>query len=988
MRATVLRSAVVATALLCCLDARGFIFTQVASSGTSDPGGQGVLRFPAAPVIDQDVVGFYARTSLDGQGLYGFSGGQLVKLVDNATAAPGGTGATFSDFHALSLDTGGLAFVASTAQGGTFVQRGVYQMSFPTTGPIAPVAEKGTLTPAGLFKGDAKSTSAAGGAIAFQGSTEGTTSVLFLRQPGASDLTIIAKNGDLLPGSTGPLSSIATAHAGGDGMVVQGNAGGFAGIWSWSADQGFTLVAGSATPLPGAPSGWYRLESGPVIDDDGTVAFASVNGSGGSWRGVYVKETGGAIEGITAAGGPDPSVPGVFAERSVVSLDRGNVLFIGSEYLMVNGAPRLTTGLYTTLGATPGDPLQRVVGIGDFLDGKEVRELDISQQAISGTAMAFHASFTDGTWAVYRADSPFRWLTPGGGSFEDGANWQPGLAPGAADQALFDLPGSYAVTLSEPRVAGSLRIQSALGNDILVELTGSGRLDVRNVQVAGGRLALNALNLKVGSADLDAAEQVIVQLHVRERLELQDESQLTGGIQGFVDGPGDAAPAIVASGVNSTLSFLDFVVGATQSGELSVRDGAELQAKVLFTVGRNVGATGSVDVRGRVLPDGASAWVPARIMTNTLQLGEGGNAVMTVDAGAQVGSDLTRLGILPGSNGKLIVTGEHTALLGAEDFAHMEVGVQGIGELIVSDKARVVSTMDVGLLTGAVGAVLVTGAGTTLESGELNVGLAGAGSVVVRDGATFTGTVVDIGLFSNGNGTIVVEGAGTKMLVEDQILISEFGVAEHASLIVRNSAAVEMPSTGTLEVGNGGVLELHNGASFTAGAAAVAFSGKVIGNNSTFSIPEGALFNDGTVQIGQSPGTFTIDGGYQQGANGVLEIEIAGDVPGIDYDVLSVTGDAILDGTLQLVFLDAFIPGTQDVFTFLNVGGNLTGRFSAVRTVGLPDAFALGLQSDGRSLALVITAVPEPGAGILLLVGLAALAGINRARRLGSATTA
>ena len=50
------------------------------------------------------------------------------------------------------------------------------------------------------------------------------------------------------------------------------------------------------------------------------------------------------------------------------------------------------------------------------------------------------------------------------------------------------------------------------------------------------------------------------------------------------------------------------------------------------------------------------------------------------------------------------------------------------------------------------------------------------------------------------------------------------------------------------------------------------------------------------MQIGQSPGTFTIDGGYRQGANGVLEIEIAGSVPGIGYDVLSVTGDAILDG--------------------------------------------------------------------------------------------
>ena len=63
-------------------------------------------------------------------------------------------------------------------------------------------------------------------------------------------------------------------------------------------------------------------------------------------------------------------------------------------------------------------------------------------------------------------------------------------------------------------------------------------------------------------------------------------------------------------------------------------------------------------------------------------------------------------------------------------------------------------------------------------------------------------------------------------------------------------------------------------------------------------------------------------------ATGTLSLEIAGTAAD-QFDALSVEGDAVLDGLLDLSLLDGFIPQPSESFAILTAAG-LSGQFDNV----------------------------------------------------------
>jgi hypothetical protein len=149
----------------------------------------------------------------------------------------------------------------------------------------------------------------------------------------------------------------------------------------------------------------------------------------------------------------------------------------------------------------------------------------------------------------------------------------------------------------------------------------------------------------------------------------------------------------------------------------------------------------------------------------------------------------------------------------------------------------------------------------------------------------------------------------------------------------------------------------------------------VQGGNVTISA--GRYVNAGRLAPGNSPGMITVDGDFAQSSSGVLAIEIGGTAPGTQYDVLNVTGDAFLGGTLAVSLIDNFIPLVGDEFAFLNVGGLLSGDFQSVTFDGLPKGLGFDLLRDEQSLRLVAKSVrnPEPASiAIWSLISLGVMA--------------
>lgn len=128
----------------------------------------------------------------------------------------------------------------------------------------------------------------------------------------------------------------------------------------------------------------------------------------------------------------------------------------------------------------------------------------------------------------------------------------------------------------------------------------------------------------------------------------------------------------------------------------------------------------------------------------------------------------------------------------------------------------------------------------------------------------------------------------------------------------------------------------------------------------------------GTLAPGSSPGTLSIEGDYTQEASSSLVIEIAGQDAGTQHDVLSVTGDATLDGELVLRFTDGFSPDEGDVFNFLQVLGETSDDFDQVTVENLMAGFEFDESgiAEGNLLALNDGQfVPEPGSLSLLGLG-------------------
>ena len=105
----------------------------------------------------------------------------------------------------------------------------------------------------------------------------------------------------------------------------------------------------------------------------------------------------------------------------------------------------------------------------------------------------------------------------------------------------------------------------------------------------------------------------------------------------------------------------------------------------------------------------------------------------------------------------------------------------------------------------------------------------------------------------------------------------------------------------------------------------------IFGTYSGGSITGGGQMNfDGDLSPGASPAAITLQGDAKLYSTSRLKIELGGTTAGSQYDQVNVTGNLALDGALQVLLINGFVPHAGDVFHILN-WGSLTGNFATVQ---------------------------------------------------------
>ncbi len=119
----------------------------------------------------------------------------------------------------------------------------------------------------------------------------------------------------------------------------------------------------------------------------------------------------------------------------------------------------------------------------------------------------------------------------------------------------------------------------------------------------------------------------------------------------------------------------------------------------------------------------------------------------------------------------------------------------------------------------------------------------------------------------------------------------------------------------SVQLSNSGILDVtQNSLVFSGSGAFVNNETGVVKGNGAVTLPSGFI-NNGTISPGASPGTLSFTNDYDSGATSILDIELNGNDQGVNHDLLTIDGNADLNGNLTVSL--GFSPLVNDEFVVL-----------------------------------------------------------------------
>uniref|UniRef100_UPI003A92DA85 beta strand repeat-containing protein n=1 Tax=Celeribacter sp. TaxID=1890673 RepID=UPI003A92DA85 len=525
------------------------------------------------------------------------------------------------------------------------------------------------------------------------------------------------------------------------------------------------------------------------------------------------------------------------------------------------------------------------------------------------------------------------------------------------------------------------------------DLTNTGGLSFDAILDAGG----NAITNDGGSFDVNATGGIT------------NGGALTnqnGGAMSFADGSTSTVASTTNTGSGSTLTVdgtLNSAGGISNTAGATLTVGAtgaltgDLTNSATFDLnGGSVGTVNNVSGGTMTVTDGGSVNGTLTnadtldITSGTLTVSGGSSNSGTVDiaSGATLASDLdnsgdvTLTGAIDGAltnqnGGTVTVDGTGSAITGTTSNA---------GDLVIDDGAvltaggTVTNQSDGSIaLAGDLIGNLVNAAGGTVDTtdaeGQIDGTLTSAGTVTVDSGETLTVTgltTLQDGSQTTLNGTylgdITLDSGATMDVGASAVLGSDtdlstiqnggdmtLGGDVYGDLTVLSSGTVvvydDFMLTGTLT--NAGDMTVETGLTISAGTSAE------ITNSGTLTLYSGSSIVDLVNSSGGTTALVNETSGASSTAT-IASLDNSGTLDlanGVDTDVLNITGDAVINGTVEM---DVDLSEGSTTGDLIAVGGNLSGSvalsFSNTSgSLGTIDAGGITVLTYGGSSTLTVT---------------------------------
>ncbi len=417
------------------------------------------------------------------------------------------------------------------------------------------------------------------------------------------------------------------------------------------------------------------------------------------------------------------------------------------------------------------------------------------------------------------------------------------------------------------------------------------------------------------------------------------------------------------------------------------------------------------------------AGVGSRWDAGRLRVGFGPSSVnnqLRVAGGGEVEAESCLIGVYAGNANQVLVSdpGSRLTVTESGDFNGFTIGYRGGGHALIVSNGASLASADAIIGYGHFiypcegNRALISGAGTTWNSGAIQVGTgpyALNNALVIRDGAVVHSTSARIETVASeprsiGN-HVAVEGVGSKWNLAQGLVMKSYDPLTPSELAIADGGEVEASwiaifddaePASQIHLYHGGTLTIrsdfdasmpgfsfNDGGTLRVGGQLSGLSALDAGRRLEASDLLGSLTLEGTFAPGNSPAESTLSGDLTVAAIGTLEMELGGYALGAEYDHLTVTGTATLDGTLSVLFMDGFSVTNGARFDLFDWEGGASGRFSSI----VAPTLSSGLSWDSSELYSTghLSVIPEPGTAGLLLVAGAGLY-LSRSRRARSGT--